>query len=158
MNTTSDAITQLATTHTADEISFLKRVLDAMFETYNTRREEVMAITSIQAMRLNKPPARAVQNGDATQGSSGQGLTMGQAEHMLDSLVAEQWFELSDKGYYSLSPRALMELRGWLTETYNEQEGEDDEEAVNRIKTCQACKEIVTVVSGARPTTRFRHY
>ena len=151
VNTTSDPITQLATIHSADEISFLKRVLDAMFETYNTARAEVMAITSLQALKLSRPPATAVQmtqDGEQTQGAGSQGLTKAEAERMLESLVAEGWFELSRKGYYSLSPRALMELRGWLIETYNEaDEGSEDEERVDRVKMCHACREIVTVVS-----------
>ena len=73
------------------------------------------------------------------------------AERVLASLVAEGWFELSKAGFYSLSPRALMELRGWLIETYNEgadEDGSEDEEWVERIKLCQACKEIVTIVSS----------
>lgn len=149
MNSTSDPITQLATIHTADEISFLKRVLDAMFETYNTPRHEIMAITSMQALRLVKAPAedrRQTQNGSETQGSAGQNLTIMQAEKMLKTLVEEGWFEKS-RGFYSLSPRALMELRGWLTETYNDMDGDEgDEERVLRIKTCFACKEIITTV------------
>ena len=156
VNSTSDPITQLATTHSADEISFLKRVLDAMFETYNTSRHEVMAITSMQAVRLHKPPSedrRETQNGSATQGSAGQGLTMTQAEKMLKTLVEEGWFEKSRKGYYSLSPRALMELRGWLIESYNDP-GEDDEDVDGdhalKIKQCYACRDIITVVSVLR--------
>ncbi|KAL9024645.1 MAG: hypothetical protein Q9196_006364 [Gyalolechia fulgens] len=156
VNSTSDPIIQLATVHTAEEISFLKRVLDAMFETYNTPRHEVMAITSMQAMRLHKPSdheRRETQDGTETQGSAGQGLKLVEAEKMLKTLVDEGWFEKSKKGFYSLSPRALMELRGWLIETYNDvdDEGDEDEERVLRIKQCAACKEIVTVVS--RPTS-----
>ncbi|KZF21247.1 DNA repair protein Nse1 [Xylona heveae TC161] len=151
VNTTSDPMTQLATTYNADEISYLKRILDAMFETFNTPRREIMAITSMQALQLNKVPTdrarRESQNGNATQGSSGQSLTMLQAEKMLKQLVAEGWFEKSVAGFYSLSPRALIELRGWLMETYNDVGEEDDEggEPSQRIKTCFACKDIVTV-------------
>ncbi|KAL8647394.1 MAG: hypothetical protein Q9210_005588 [Variospora velana] len=149
INSTSDPIIQLATVHTAEEISFLKRVLDAMFETYNAPRHEIMAITSMQAVRLNKPSGtdrRETQNGTETQGSAGQGLKMVEAERMLKTLIEEGWFEKSKKGYYSLSPRALMELRGWLIETYNDVDEEDDnEERLPRIKQCAACKEIVTM-------------
>ncbi|KAJ9649592.1 hypothetical protein H2199_000370 [Coniosporium tulheliwenetii] len=55
---------------------------------------------------------------------------MGQAEAVLAGMVEEGWFEKSRAGYYSLSPRALMELRGWLVETYNElgEGGESEEE------------------------------
>lgn len=158
VNSTSDPIIQLATTHTADEISFLKRVLDAMFETNNTRRREVMAISSMQAVRLCKAPtdnSRETQNESTTQGSSGQSLTMVQAEKMLKTLVDEGWFEKSKKGFYTLSPRGLMELRGWLMETYNDPGDDDDEEdnlVVMRIKQCFACKEIITVVCTSTTT------
>ncbi|KAA6412914.1 MAG: hypothetical protein FRX48_03907 [Lasallia pustulata] len=153
VNCTSDPITQLATTHSADEISYLKRVLDGMFETYNTPRHEVMAITSMQAVRLHKLPAehnsrREAQDGAATQGSAGQGLTMMQGEKVLQTVVEEGWLEKSGRGYYSLSARGLMELRGWLVETYNEagdEEEDDEEERVVRVKLCFACKEIITV-------------
>ena len=74
---------------------------------------------------------------------------MGQAEKVLKTLVEEGWFERSTKGFYSLSPRALMELRGWLIETYNDldDEEEDDDDRVLRIKLCVGCKEIITQVS-----------
>ncbi|KAI9851263.1 MAG: hypothetical protein M1838_004097 [Thelocarpon superellum] len=156
VNTTSDPITQLATTHSADEISYLKRLLDAMFETYNTQRQEVLAIQSMPAVRLHKAPAdssRETQNGGATQGSGGQGLSMIAAETMLQELVQEGWFEKSKAGFYSLSPRALIELKFYLVSTYNavdeEDELEDDGggggERQERVKLCEACKEIVTV-------------
>ena len=151
INSTSDDLTQLATIHTPDEISFLKRVLDSMFETHNTPQYEIMAITSMQAIALAKAPSEAArretQNGTETQGSTGQGLTMMQAEKMLKSLVDEGWFEKSRKGYYSLSPRALMELRGWLSATYNDVDDEDEGGDGRRIKTCLGCKEIITTVS-----------
>ncbi|KAJ9632453.1 hypothetical protein H2203_000858 [Taxawa tesnikishii (nom. ined.)] len=131
VNTTSDAITQLATIHSADEISFLKRVLDAIFITYNKPRAEIMAVTSMQALKLHRAPAG------------------NRAETVEGRLRRVGWFERSRKGFYSLAPRALMELRGWLLETYNEprddDEEDEDEETVDRIKLCQACKEIVTV-------------
>ncbi|MCJ1425848.1 hypothetical protein MMC29_003748 [Sticta canariensis] len=147
VNSTDDPITQLATSYTADEISYVKRVLDAMFETNNTPRKAIMAVSSTEAVRLAKAPSdssRQTQNGSATQGSNGQSLTMVQAEKTLKNLVAEGWLELSDKSYYSLSPRALMELRGWLIDTYNDDDGDEDEGDV-RIRTCMACKEIITV-------------
>lgn len=126
-----------------------------MFETYNTPRYEIMAITTMQALNYYKAPtgsAHKTQNGSETQGSAGQSLTIGQAEKMLKVLVEEGWFEKSAKGYYSLSPRALMELRGWLEDTYNDAEDEDDDEnRVLKIKQCFACKELITVVSGASP-------
>lgn len=148
INSTDDPITQLATSHTADEIGYVKRVLDAMFETNNTSRKEIMAVSSTAAVRLAKAPtdpSRETHSGSATQGSAGQSLTMVQAEKTLKNLVVEGWLELSDKNYYSLSPRALMELRGWLHDTYNDDEGEEDERIV-KIRTCWACKEIITVV------------
>ncbi len=158
INSTDNPLTQLATSYTADEISYLKRVLDFMFETNNTARKEIMAITSMDAVRLAKAPndssnsRESQQTGSAAvttaQGSSGQSLTMVQAQKMLDNLVVEGWFEKSAKGFYSLSPRALMELRGWLVDTYNDAEEEEEgEPGVLKIKSCFSCKGIITVVS-----------
>ena len=97
-----------------------------------------------------------MQNGTETQGSAGQSLTQVQAEKMMNTLVEEGWFEKSQRNFYSLSPRALMELRGWLLETYNdvddEEDGEEEGEASvsKRIKLCFACKEIITTVCAQR--------
>jgi hypothetical protein len=151
VNTTSDSLTQLNTTYVPDEIAFVKRLLDAMFETYNTRRCEAMVVTGIQAMQLAKVSGDANRRestnatGQPTQGGAAQSLTMSQAETMMSRLVDEGWLEKSAKGFYSLSPRGLMELRGWLVDTYND---EDDEgHRAHRIKFCAACREILTVVS-----------
>ena len=76
---------------------------------------------------------------------------------MLKTLVEEGWFEKSIKGFYSLSPRALTELRGWLLETYNDLEEDEEEEGSvsKRIKQCFACREIITTVSWAAPSHFF---
>lgn len=148
----SDPLTQLATTYTADEIAFVNRVFDAMFDTHNTRRSESMVITAMQAIQLAKGSAGDTnrrQSGNATQQQSqsgaSQSLSMSQAEGMMTRLVEEGWLEKSRRGYYSLSPRGLMELRGWLVETYN---GEtEDGNWVDKIKYCAACGEIIIAVS-----------
>lgn len=155
INSTSDAMTQLATPFTPDEISFVKRVLDAIFETNNTSRHEILAIQPKQATRLAKAQSnrRESEGAAETQGSTGQGITQLQADKVLKSLVEQGWFEKSRKNYYSLTPRALMELRGWLMETYNEDdesEGEGSESRPLKVKLCYACKEIITYVSPPR--------
>ncbi|KAJ5131121.1 uncharacterized protein N7515_007160 [Penicillium bovifimosum] len=148
VNTTSDPLTQLATTYSPDEISFLKRLLDYMFIQNNTRRCEGMALSQMQAVQLHKAPSGARQSiGDGstqtqTQTASVQSLRMTQAETMIIHLMEEGWLQKSPKGYLSLMPRALMELRGWLVSTYNE---DNDGTARNRIKFCSACKDIITV-------------
>ncbi|KAK7514638.1 DNA repair protein Nse1 [Phyllosticta citriasiana] len=158
VNTTSDSLTQVATTRSADEIAFVKRVLDAMFETHNTPRAEIMAITVTQALQLHK----ALRNDnnetqpDGTPAPARSNLSMADAQKCINNLVEEGWLEKSRKGYLSLSPRALMELRGWLMDMYNEPSDEEDTEAEVtariRIKNCEACREIVTV--GQRCSNR----
>lgn len=108
-----------------------------------------MVVSGMQAIQLAKSAADGGrrQSGSATQqtqGSAAQSLSMSQAETMMQHLVAEGWLEKSRKGYYSLSPRGLMELRQWLIATYNEEN--DEGRWVNRIKFCSACGDIVTVV------------
>ena len=125
-----------------------------MFERNNKGKRDAMVVTSMEALRVSRPvrESRSSQAGTDTQRTSDQGLTLTQAEKMLSSLVAAGWFEMSKKGYYTLSPRTLIELRGWLIETYNDiSEDEDSSEnetlRVAKIKFCHACREIVTMVS-----------
>lgn len=177
VNTTKDAIAQLATAHTAEEMAFASRVLDDMFDKYNVERgKEIMAITHRQAVRLNKADgngrtsrlsnvtANGVDGADDTTQAQTQaqksGLTMPMAEKMLGSLVEEGWFQRTgprDEPYYILTPRALMELKGWLVETYNEAPDpealSDDEDGpgrrgIERIKMCAACGDVM--LSGQR--------
>ncbi|KAF1814760.1 hypothetical protein P152DRAFT_430699 [Eremomyces bilateralis CBS 781.70] len=161
VNTVSDLSTQLATTHSPDDIAFVKRVLDDMFEKNNTPKRETMAVKGIDALRNRRPPnapetqaqtPRRSEGGEgamtqmANGGSGGTALTVDRAEKVLQGLVEEGWFEKSRAGFLSLSPRALMELRGWLYDTYNEAvEGEEEGERWVRIKDCEGCKDIVTI-------------
>ena len=148
VNTTSDPLSQLATTYTADEIAFIKRLLDSMFETNNTRRAEAMVVSGMQAMQLAKASSgdasRRESGTQQSQGGAAQSLSMSQAEMIMQQLVEEGWFEKSRKGFYSLSPRGLMELRGWLVATYNDEI--DEGRRANKIKFCAACRDIITVV------------
>lgn len=114
-----------------------------MFETYNTPRAEIMGVTSLQALKVAKGESGRARQGDSESQAADKGLTTSQAERLLASLVAEGWFERSKEGWYTLSVRALIELRTWLVATYNEPDVEADE--WQRIKNCEACKSIVTV-------------
>lgn len=117
-----------------------------MFETFNTPRQEIMAITSVQALKLARGAGRqsinTSLNGEGSQAAD-KGLTAVQAEKTLASLVSEGWFERSLEGWYTLSPRALMELKNWLVSAYNDPDDADADEW-QRIKSCEACKSIVT--------------
>lgn len=145
VNTTSDPQTQLATIYNPDELSFIKRVFDAMFETFNSPRMEVMALTQMQAMKLARPNRRqsnmGTEEGD-TQAAVDRGLKHSDVEDVLASLVDGGWLERSLEQFYSFTPRGLLELRPWLMETYNDPDVEADE--WQRIKLCAACKDLIT--------------
>lgn len=164
-----------------EQLAFVRRVFDAIFDTNNTQRREAMCVREDAAIRLCKPPPRreSVQqsqlqrrrtgnaNGDEddemvdddendgsrTRTVQDRGLTQAEAARVLADLVAEGWLELSRARYYSPGPRALMELRQWLVDQYNDRaEDEEDETADGRgpgatwqrIKHCAACRHIVT--------------
>lgn len=143
INAHSDPPTQLATTRSAEELAYIKRLLDAMFAEHNTPRLEVMAVDEAQALKVSRPQ-RSRESGANTQangeGSAAEkGLRHSEVLSLLSSLVEEGWLEKSRNGFYSLSPRTLVELWQWLVQTYNEPE--DDWQ---NIKFCEACKEIIT--------------
>lgn len=121
-----------------------------MFETNNTRRAEAMVVSGMQAMQLAKASsgdARRESSTQQTQGGAAQSLSMSQAEIIMQQLVEEGWLEKSRKGFYSLSPRGLMELRGWLVATYNDEI--DEGRRADKIKFCAACRDIITVVRSS---------
>ncbi|KAI9640034.1 hypothetical protein NHQ30_011596 [Ciborinia camelliae] len=150
VNSASDPLTQLATTFTTEEMFYIKRLLDAMFESFNTKGKEVMAITSTQAIHSSVIGGSGRQSiGDADMQTVDNGVKRSDAEKVLAGLMAQGWFERSRRGYYSLTPRAILELRSWLVDTYNES---DDPNDWQRIKMCEACKGIVTV--GERCSNR----
>ncbi|ETS02051.1 hypothetical protein MKX07_003588 [Trichoderma sp. CBMAI-0711] len=146
VNTTSDPQTQLATIYSPEELSFIKRVLDHIFVKLNRPRMESLCITEMQAIKLARPRRRESQ-GDGEDQSQSQaptdrGLKHSEVESVLESLVEGGWFEISRENFYSLTPRALLELRPWLIDMYNDPDAEPGE--WQRIKFCEACKEIVT--------------
>ncbi|KAI6086236.1 Nse1 non-SMC component of SMC5-6 complex-domain-containing protein [Hypoxylon rubiginosum] len=175
VNTTSDPVTQLATLHSAEEIAFVRRVIDAIFDKYNTPRMEMLCIDGMQANKLRSVPRggnggeenengngndstiigddNSNENGNgegaatATQTVGGlKGLKSSEVENVLRSMVESGWFERSRAGFYSLSPRALMELRSWLTDAYNDADVDaGDKTTWQRVKFCEACREVVTV-------------
>jgi len=150
VNTTSDALTQVATIHSSDEIGYVKRLFDEMFDANNTERREAMCIAGKDALNLVRAGRRETQTQQNGEGQTKFNLTAHEAEVLLSKLVAEGWLEKSAKGFYSLSPRGLMELKGWLVETYN-----DEENQIRKIKSCEACKEIITVVSVLAELSRL---
>ncbi|KAM3561854.1 hypothetical protein ARSEF4850_003014 [Beauveria asiatica] len=161
VNTASDAQTQLATTFSHDELAFIKRALEAMFDKYNTPRMEVIALTDMQAVKLARPNHResAVDRSEdepeQSQAITDKGLKHSEVEIVLQNLVGGGWFEKSREGFYSLTPRSLLELRPWLLGTFNYPDAEEGE--WQRIKFCEACKDIVTVgVRCADPDCNVR--
>lgn len=85
MNNSPDPIIEAATQHTPDEIAFFRRLLDAMFETNNTPRAEVLAVRAHDAIHLNKN----------VEAASGGGLSLKGAEEALAKFVDEGWLEKS---------------------------------------------------------------
>ena len=107
-----------------------------------------MAATQLQAVGLHKAPSGGRQSTSndpsQTQSAASQSLSMTQAEKVILHLIEEGWLQKSQRGYLSLTPRALMELRGWLVLEYND-------DGATKIKTCSACKDLITVVSQLDP-------
>ncbi|RDA85283.1 hypothetical protein CP532_5904 [Ophiocordyceps camponoti-leonardi (nom. inval.)] len=142
VNTSSDPQTQLATIYNAEELAFIKRLLDGIFDKYNRPRMELLAITEMQAIKFARPNRRQSRPGEGEQSSNDKGLKHSEVESVLAGLVQGGWLEKSSSGFYSVTPRALLELRPWLIEMYNDPDA--SQEDWQRIKFCEACKDIVT--------------
>lgn len=144
VNTASDPQTQLATSYSPEELAFIKRMFDHMFDKLNKPRMEALCITEMQAIKLARPQRRQSQAAaeGQSQESADRGLKHSEVETVLANLIEGGWLERSAEKFYALSPRALLELRPWLIDMYNDADMEPNE--WQRIKFCEACKEIVT--------------
>ena len=167
VNNTSDSLTQLATKFSSSEIAYIRRLIDSMFETNNTPSREVMALKHAEASQLSRPSRRtrpsqlnstsmadnddsndtahpSTSNGDSSQAAD-TGITISEADAVLATLVHDAFLHKSRLGYFSLAPRALMELRAYLKETYNEAADQGDQGVERiRIHDCEGCRELVT--------------
>ncbi|RMD39453.1 hypothetical protein DV735_g5673, partial [Chaetothyriales sp. CBS 134920] len=138
VNTTSDPLTQLATSYTANEIAYVKSLLDAMFDgPANRGRKEAMCLSTMEAVQLSRANRPETQNG-ASQSNSSHNLSIREAEDVLAKLTDQGWLEKSRGGFYTLTPRALMELKGWLVDTYNDTADDERDTRAAKIKFCHA--------------------
>lgn len=103
-----------------------------MFDTANSTHEEVFAIRSSEAINLSS--------------TQGVGLTKTAGEAAIHAFIKEGWLGKSRAGFISLSERGLLELRSYLTETFDDVSEEGETRTEKRIRNCHACQEIVTQV------------
>ena len=66
-----------------------------------------------------------------------------QQQKLLEDLVVSGAMEKSSTGYYSLVPRALVDLKPWLVSRYHDSSTLGD--PWQRIKDCVICGDIVTI-------------
>jgi len=110
----------------------MRAILAAIFETANSLHEEVFAIRMSEAINLSSSP--------------GVGLTKTAGEATIDQLIQEGWLVKSRAAFITLSERGLLELKGYLTGTFNDIEDEESGARINNIRTCYGCHEIITKV------------
>ena len=173
VSTDNDPKAHLAVLFTPRKLAFLHRLLDALFDTFNTPRLEALCITENQALKLSRPPrtqssARPSLGGADGGGGGGgggessasqaaaaasrdKGLKHSVVLSLLASLVRQGWLSRSAQGFYALTTRALLELEPFLVERYNEPEPAGAAPTWQRIKYCAACRELIT--SGLRCAT-----
>ncbi|KAG2176675.1 hypothetical protein INT44_007339 [Umbelopsis vinacea] len=116
VNTRGDEVAQLATTYSANEIGFFKRVLELIV----TADDEAFSLSSMAAIREGPKLKPA--------------LSQRETEELLNKLVADKWLMRRRDGYYVLHMRSIIELQNYLKETFE-----------NEIHECLMCMEIVTV-------------
>ncbi|TKY88883.1 hypothetical protein EX895_002124 [Sporisorium graminicola] len=126
VNTKADKLIQGATRYTANEIAFIKKLVEEIFKA----KKETYSLPALEAVRLGSK-VRTHLTRDAT-------------EELLKNLVDHRWIDYSSDGIYTLSTRSLLELRNYLQSEF----GED------YYHTCTHCKDLVTLGIGCMNTSR----
>ncbi|CAK9785351.1 hypothetical protein CC85DRAFT_284575 [Cutaneotrichosporon oleaginosum] len=106
-------IAQQATDLSPLEISYVRAVIEAIVESYPAN-----SVGSRHAVGLVKD-----LNGQMTQSA---------AQALLKALVARGWLATSERGRYSLAPRAMLELADYLRGEYDDY-----------VRVCRRCNRIV---------------
>lgn len=127
INTIADAPAKISTTHSPKEIEVIKKIIEKIIVECE---DESFVITSSEALKICSRSAQ---------------LSASEGEHLLRELVNEGWLNRSNKGRYSLSIRALTELKRTLIDKYGIRSRTSPE---GHVTLCTGCNEIVT--SGVR--------
>lgn len=127
VNTKDDPLVRGATSYSALEISFIRKLIEEIVRA----RREAYAIPSLEAVRLGSKLGRSHMTRDAT-------------EELLRNLVDHKWIDYSSEGIYTLSTRSLLELRNYLQNEFGEE----------HYHTCSHCKDLVTLGLACSYTSR----
>ncbi|KAJ7582781.1 Nse1 non-SMC component of SMC5-6 complex-domain-containing protein [Mycena floridula] len=117
INRKDDEVAQVATDYTPGEIAFFKAIVEQIMLASN-ESYSVSSLAALREVRELKPKSN---------------MTNTQAESVLNSFVAKGWLLKSKKGRFSLSTRTIMELGGYLKNTYPDE-----------FLECLICKDMVT--------------
>ncbi|OWB73120.1 hypothetical protein B5S31_g2852 [[Candida] boidinii] len=126
INKKSDNAVKLSTIFTNAEIQIINDLIDRMFDHSNESKSSLSYSIS---------PAVAVE---FVKKSSSK-TTNQQSYEFLNDLELKGWISYIDRRY-TLSSRALAELKGFLIDKY----GEDSAETEGSISICYGCKQIAT--------------
>ncbi|KAG8954669.1 hypothetical protein FRC04_011102 [Tulasnella sp. 424] len=105
VNTVGDELAQLATAYTATEITFFKQIVELIVMAPNESYSAGEITCLKEGNQLPAPMKVPLRHGTK----------------LLGSFVANGWLRKSKRSRYSLGPRTAVELRGYLTETYEEE-------------------------------------
>jgi hypothetical protein len=121
----------------------MRTLLIAIFDTSNSVHEEVFAVRSTEASNLCS--------------RNGHGLTKTAGEAAIQAFIREGWLEKSRNGFITVTERALLELKGYVMEMFNDIDDDGEEGGrVDKMRTCNGCQEIVTKVCPLSVVTYSR--
>ena len=78
-------------------------------------------------------------------------MTKTAAEAALHDFIREGWLEKSRNGFFTITERGLLELKGYITEMFTDMDEEEGGGRVDKLRTCHACQEIITKVLPTHP-------
>ncbi|KAI7897821.1 Nse1 non-SMC component of SMC5-6 complex-domain-containing protein [Cokeromyces recurvatus] len=116
VNVKQDPVTELATTFTPIEISYIRE----LFEKIITADNENFALSTRAAINLGH--------------SVESRLTLKDTQDILDRLVQDRWIAMEEKGVYYLDTRAIAELQSYFREQYSD-----------IVKECTTCLDFITM-------------
>lgn len=115
VNTAADVITRLHTSYSAAELDAIKHLIDDLTDDTSY---------SLGYVNLSQRISQTL------------GKTAREANALLNRLIDDGWFDLTEENRLLLSLRSMCELRPFLLDRYADE---------GRLYTCHQCKELVTM-------------
>ncbi|EFJ52127.1 hypothetical protein VOLCADRAFT_86963 [Volvox carteri f. nagariensis] len=109
-----DASKQLGSKYTADQVQYYRSVVEALCEAEPAENRLLASVSQIRLKNVDVQRQSGATQGASQSAAKARKLSQLDKESVLKAFAHDGWLYEPERGYYTLGPRALGELKDWL--------------------------------------------